>query len=67
MAVVVWLIGLGLRPLVPVSMAAEVLSGAAIYACLITGLRLTSGQEVLALIAEGVWRTGQSNTLPSEL
>lgn len=50
----VWVVGLCLRSVVPVSvtLAAQVLSGAAIYACLVMGLRLKSGQEVLAVLAE---------------
>lgn len=57
MGAAVWIIGLSIRPFVSVSIqaATEVLAGVTIYACLVVGLRLKPGQEVLSLVAEKLW------------
>jgi len=54
MGIVTWLVGLALRPEEPawIVLPVQVLLGAAIYGWLVLGLRVKSGQEVLALITE---------------
>ena len=49
-----WLIGLGLKPMMPVAavLALQVISGAVIYGCLVVLLRLKSGQELWAVALE---------------
>jgi O-antigen/teichoic acid export membrane protein len=54
MGIVVLLVGQGLRPHEPtwIVLIMQVFLGAAIYGCLVLGMRVKSGREVLALIAE---------------